>query len=76
MRDSCMSTLMFLPGDGIKARMHVHVEITHSPTWCIIRTSRPVALCFPGPDDAPHWQRCDFDMDMGSCYNGPYAKTS
>ncbi len=24
--------------------------------------------CFPGSDDAPSWEMCDFCMDMGSCF--------
>ena len=29
---------MFLTGHGMKARTRAHVQITHFPTWCIIRT--------------------------------------
>ena len=43
MCDFCMAALMFLTGHGMKVRTHAHVEIAHSPTWCIIRTWK--ALC-------------------------------
>ncbi len=29
---------------------------------------RPQAECFPGSDDAPCWEICDFCMGMGSCF--------
>ena len=35
---------------------------------------RPVASCFPGPDDGPCWEMCDFPMGMGSCYMKPSAE--
>ena len=33
-----------------------------------LESTWPVALCFPGPDDAPHQGMCDFHMCMGFCY--------
>ena len=30
------------------------------------------ASCFPGPNDAPHWEMCDFRMGMGSGYRTEY----
>ena len=53
---------MCLTGNGIKARSHAHAE-----TW-------PVALCFPGPADAPHWEVRNFHTGMSSCYNGNYSR--
>ena len=38
MHDFRMTAWMFLTGHEIIARIHVLVEITHFPTWCIIRT--------------------------------------
>ena len=34
-----------------------------------LKSTRPAALCFPGPGDAPHWELCDFCTGMGSCYS-------
>ncbi len=31
-------------------------------------TMRPAALWFPGPDDSPIWEVCDFPMGMGSSF--------
>ena len=64
-----MAALMFLT--GIKARSHVHVEITHFPNRCIIRTwkgSWAVASCFPDPDNASRWEMWNFCTGMDSCY--------
>ena len=33
-----------------------------------LESTQSVASCFSGPDDASHWQMCDFCMGMGSCY--------
>ncbi len=33
MCDICMAALMFLTGQGIKARTHAYAEIDHFPTW-------------------------------------------
>ena len=33
-----------------------------------LESTRPMALCFPGPDDAPHCKMCDFRMGMSSSY--------
>ena len=33
-----------------------------------LESTQPEASCFPGPDDAPHCEMCDFCMGMGSCY--------
>ncbi len=32
-----------------------------------METDVPLAECFPGPDDVPNWETCDFCMGMGSC---------
>ncbi len=32
-----------------------------------LKSTQPVASCFPGPDDAPQ-EMCDFHTGMGSCY--------
>ena len=34
-----------------------------------LKSTRPVASCFSGPDDAPHCEIFDFHMDIGSCYS-------
>ncbi len=44
MCDFCMAALMFLTGQGIKARTHACGEITHFPTGCIIRTWKALGL--------------------------------
>ena len=33
-----------------------------------LKSTLPVTLCFWGPDDASHWEMCNFRMGMGSCY--------
>ncbi len=33
-----------------------------------LESTRPAASCFPGPEDAPRWEMCDFLMGVGSCY--------
>ena len=33
-----------------------------------LESTRSVAFCFPGHDDAPHWEICNSHMCMGSCY--------
>ena len=33
-----------------------------------LERTQPAASCFPGPDDAPHWEICNFHMGMDSCY--------
>ena len=37
-----------------------------------LKNTCPVASCFPGPDDAPHWEMCDLHMGPGSCYSTEY----
>ena len=34
-----------------------------------LESTRPAASCFPGPDEAPHWEVCNFCMGMSSCHN-------
>ena len=62
MHDFRTAPTIFLTGHEIKARTHAHVEIMHFPT-------QPAALCFPGPDDTPHWEMCNFCTGMRSCYS-------
>ncbi len=33
-----------------------------------LEITQPTASCFPGPDDAPCCEMCDFHTGMGSCY--------
>ncbi len=33
-----------------------------------LENTQPAVSCFPGSDDAPQWEMCDFCMGMGSCY--------
>ena len=72
MHDFHMSALMFLTDHGIKAITHVCVEIAHFLTRVHhqnLENTWPAALCFPGPDDAPCWEMCDFPTGMGFCFN-------
>ena len=50
---ACMAALMLLTGHGIKARTHAFLQIA-------LESTQPVATCFPGHDDASHWEMCDF----------------
>ena len=72
MYDFCTAGLMFLIieiiGGGIKAGTHTHAEITRFLTQ-YLKSTQPAALCFPGLDDAPCWEMCDFCVGMNSCYN-------
>ena len=70
-RDFHMAVLVVLPGPGIKARTHASVDITHLPNLDhhqALKSTQPAAFCFPGPDDASHWEMCGFPMGMGSCF--------
>ena len=40
----------------------------HSVHHQNLGNTQPVASCFPGPGDAPHWEMCNFCIGMGSCY--------
>ncbi len=31
-------------------------------------STQQASSCFPGPDDAPHWEMCDSSMGMDCCY--------
>ena len=66
-----MAALMFLTGHGTKARTHACAEIAQFPTMCIIRTWEARGH---RPDDAHHWEMCDFCMGIGSCYKLPLVK--
>ena len=69
MCDFCMVALMFLTGHGIKAKTHAHGEL-HIPNLVHhqnLKSTHPVASCFPGPDDAPRWEMFYFPMGISSC---------
>ncbi len=65
-----IALMLFLTGNGTKARTHVHVEIAHFPTSFIIRTRKVLGL-LPRASQVlmiPHWEMCNFHTGIGSCY--------
>ena len=68
MFDFCITALMFFTSHGIQARTQAHTKITHLVYHQNLEMTLPAASCFQGPDDAHHWEMCNFRMGMGSCY--------
>ena len=54
-------------GDNVKHAHQVTSSKNHSKNQGLGST-RPHAECFPGSDDAPSWEMCNFSMGMGPCF--------
>ncbi len=67
--DSCMAAL-FLTGQGIKQEPMPMWKLTFpkSVHHQNLVSTQPAVLYFRNPDDASHWEMCDFSMSMGSYY--------
>ena len=65
------TVLMFLTGHGIEARNSYPCRNHTFPNSVYhqnLESTQPAAPCFPGPDDAPCWEMCDFRTCMVSCF--------